>query len=693
MLLSSFQHFEAIGEKRERQLWQRGVVSWDDLESSLNSQLPFFGPKLRHRCYRSMAESRSAIRDRDSHFFAARLPKREHYRIALAFRPETLFLDIETTGLSRYYDEITLIGWSLNSHYGVFIKGGDDEQLRNVISRSKALVTFNGSLFDLPFIRQEFPDLPLPAAHVDLRFFGRRVGLHGSQKEIERQLALKREGDIAELDGRAAPILWHHYCRGDKGALERLILYNHADIEGMKYIIDFAIGRLLEIHDIPDSLWPEKQFANSSDSVRCLAPRNLSGLNLSAIPRFAGRRGPRLSLRDLDEAIPTSRMRVVGIDLSGSERRASGWCCLSGDQAASQRLKTDEELIKTTLDSKPDLVSIDSPLSLPKGRKRASDDDPTREAAGITRTCERLLRSRGIGVYPCLIPSMQDLTERGIRLADTLRKYGIPVIESYPGAAQDILGIPRKRASLELLKRGLEDFGLSGAWTTEKTTHDELDAITSALVGYFFWAGRFEALGDEEEGSLIVPDLRVNPTTWLRREVVGISGPIAAGKTTVARFLEKRGYVYGRFSKILEEIIRSQGKEPTRDALQQLGNKVSSKPGQRWLCKQLVHQLGEAYKIVIDGLRHPEDHSYLVEFYGPAFQHLHIDTPRKIRRIRYQQLGYDGGHFDLASRHSVEASVPKLSQLSHHRLTNTKSIGELEPRVQRTLKRLRRKTA
>ena len=67
------------------------------------------------------------------------------------------------------------------------------------------------------------------------------------------------------------------------------------------------------------------------------------------------------------------------------------------------------------------------------------------------RECERMLKRRGINVYPCLIPSMQKLTRRGIDLAEKFRKLGIPVIESYPGAAQDIVGIPRKRAGLKYL--------------------------------------------------------------------------------------------------------------------------------------------------------------------------------------------------------------------------------------------------
>jgi len=344
-------------------------------------------------------------------------------------------------------------------------------------------------------------------------------------------------------------------------------------------------------------------------------------------------------------------------------------------------VNSDEELIQRTLESHPDLVSIDSPLSLPSGRVSISDDDPRRASAGIMRWCERVLRQRGVSVYPCLIPSMQRLTERGMRLATSLRSRGVPVVESYPGAAQDILSIPRKRASLDLLSSGLSDFGLVGPWTSEKTTHDELDAITSSLVGMFFWAGRFEALGNEAEGYLIVPDLKAEERIGSDTVVIGISGLIAAGKTTAAKFLEHLGFKYGRFSEVLAEILGERDIAITRESLQQVGNEVHESPGQRWLCERLVARFPNQGNIVIDGLRHPEDHSYLVERYGPRFRHLHIDAPIESRRSRYTALGHTPEDFDQATRYPVEANVGALANLAHERIDNAGTIAELGTKI------------
>lgn len=100
---------------------------------------------------------------------------------------------------------------------------------------------------------------------------------------------------------------------------------------------------------------------------------------------------------------------------------------------------------------------------------------------------------------------MKGLTRRGMLLAAELRHRGLDVIESYPGAAQDLLGIPRKGSSLEELKRGMGRIGITGSYLLDRVTHDEVDAITSALVGLFYLADDYIALGTASEDYLIVP--------------------------------------------------------------------------------------------------------------------------------------------------------------------------------------------
>ncbi|MBE0616456.1 MAG: DUF429 domain-containing protein, partial [Proteobacteria bacterium] len=455
MLAKSFLHFPGIGPKRERELWRSGIYCWDDFFSRGARQLHLFCDSSGSRWDDPLAaESKLALAQGDTSFFARLLPKSEHYRIAVAFPSNTLFLDIETTGLSRYYNEITLVGWSVGAEYKALIRGEPIDELLGDLAAAKAIVTFNGTMFDLPFILDAWPDTPIPDAHVDLRFLCKRVGLTGGQKEVEKEIGKRRAAGIRDMQGEAAPLLWYRYRHGDSSALKKLIEYNHADVEGMKRIFDVAVKRLCRDNQVPVRARPEENFSRYRSKLTWASKNGAARPGIRIEP-YPGPVGPSLRYEELAPSLGSEELRVVGIDLSGGEARHSGWCLLEGARATTGRLYTDSEILRATVGAKPHLVSIDSPLSLPEGRVSVSDDDPGREEYGILRRCERTLKKRGVNVYPCLLPSMQNLTARGIRLAKELRAMGIPVIESYPGAAQDIMDIPRKGQSVELLAFGL----------------------------------------------------------------------------------------------------------------------------------------------------------------------------------------------------------------------------------------------
>ena len=534
-LEQTFLHLPRVGLRTERRLWSNGLQTWDDLETKRGYQLSLFG-KSQWECWMETIEvSRRALAVGDTDFFAERLPVREHYRIAATFPKETVFLDIETTGLSLYYDKITLIGLSQGSRYVCHIpEAGSGSRVgsqtwRTLLAGSKCMVTFNGTMFDLKFLQRSYPDLAFPRAHVDLRYLARRVALAGGQKAIEKKLGLSRAKDIGDVTGPQAVVLWYEYQTGHRDAGRRLIQYNHADVEGMKAILDEVTERMA-VQNTSNPLPRRTDFSKSPSSIRFQRAASAASLSVHIrIPRISRTYRPAAHCDELLASSPNRAFRVVGIDLTGSEKRATGWAYMEGARAETRLIKTDDEILEEIRSVDPDLVSIDSPLSLPQGRLHVRDDDPGRSRFGIMRECERTLKRRGINVYPCLIPSMQGLTARGIRIAERLRSTGIPVIESYPGAAQDIMNIPRKRASLVQLKEGLRLFGVTGDFISKDVSHDEVDAVTSAVVGLFFWSGRYEALGNEQEDYLIVPDLRENGDHGTDREprrVVGISGPI-----------------------------------------------------------------------------------------------------------------------------------------------------------------------
>ena len=671
MLKSTFQHLKGVGKKSEKALWAKGFKTWEDYAASILEQCYLFDAPVG---ISALEESIAAYEHGNMAFFANALPTAEYYRVALEFPREVLFLDIETTGLSVYYDIITVVGWSLDKNYGVYINGQNETQLRTELAKAKVIVTFNGTLFDLKFMQKYFHSLTIPPIHIDLRFFAKRVGLSGGQKAVEQEIGFKREFEIEDMQGEAAPILWHKYRRGELESLKRLIQYNHNDIEGMKWILDSCIKRYLEKEAIPTKIQKKPKFMKLASRI-AWANGN-PGKNTPYeifIPSYSGSIKPLIKYSELSTIYPLDDFCVVGIDLVSSEERESGFGVLRGHHASTCRIKTDEEMIRLAIQEKADLISIDSPLSIPKGRTTFFDDDPYREEFGITRECERILKRRGISSYPCLIQSMQRLTQRGMMLAQKFRRLGIPVIESYPGAAQDIMSIPRKRAGLEYLVAGLKEFGLTGEFTHTIVSHDELDAITSAVVGHFFWVGMYEGLGNPDEEYLIIPDLNADYQTWLSRKIIGLSGHTAAGKTTIGNYLAKKGYAYTRYSQVLEEMLPGNGGEHSRAELQTLGWSVHNEKGQRWLGKKVLESIAEKKCAVVDGLRFLEDHALMVESYGPSFTHLFVSAPLEMRLERLSKNSSEGINLNLLMEHPIETEISQLQRFAYSSIMNDRT--------------------
>lgn len=492
MLQQTFIHIPGVGRQTELGLWQHGIRSWDDADR-FEKRFGYAGVKLQQKLDEYIPQSREAIRRKDASFFQRLSTLGEAWRIFPEFADQCVYLDIESTGLSSVFDSVTMVGLYDGRKYNVFIEGHNLEDFQAELKKYSVVVTFNGSGFDLRFLRLAFPNLTLPPVHIDLRWTTRRLGMKGGLKEVERLMGISRPAEIEDIGGYDATVLWSRYQRGDKAALEQLIQYNTEDVVHLKAIMEMTYDRLAKR---ASKLLKEK-VAPVFTAVADLP------LFSNTVIRKVQKKAPKSDLvSHLLSKIPGKREpRIVGIDLTGSERRATGWALMEGAQASTETLITDRELVDETISAKPDLVSIDSPLSLPDGWE-LEEKNP---GIPIYRKCELALKRMGISVFWCMLPTMQGLTTRGMRLAAELRKAGLNVIESYPGAAQDILNIPRKGTSLEELKQGLGRAGVRGPFLTEHVCHDEVDAITSALVGLFYMADEYIALGTPAEDYLIVP--------------------------------------------------------------------------------------------------------------------------------------------------------------------------------------------
>jgi predicted nuclease with RNAse H fold len=198
-------------------------------------------------------------------------------------------------------------------------------------------------------------------------------------------------------------------------------------------------------------------------------------------------------------------MQVVGLDLAGVEKRPSGFCVLNEKlEAETFLVYIDKEILYWIEVFKPEVISIDAPLALPKNRCCLKDSCSCRDK-GHLRECDKALLKMGIKFFPLTLGPMRSLTLRGLKLKSSIEKRGFKVIETYPGAAQDLLGIPRKKAGIEPLRNALIKLGIKGDINKKEISDHELDAITCALVGKMYLEGEYLALGDPKEILMILP--------------------------------------------------------------------------------------------------------------------------------------------------------------------------------------------
>jgi uncharacterized protein YprB with RNaseH-like and TPR domain len=242
MLNNSFLHIPGVGSRTEQRIWASGIGS---LEEFAASPPAFIGSRMRSHILQHIDLSHECILCGRSDYFYSGLGSAHHWRLFPEFRDSTAYVDIETTGLGGPGDIITTIALYDGSSVYHYVSGENLDEFPGDIEKYKVLVTYNGKTFDIPFIERYF-DIRLPQAHLDLRYILNSLGYSGGLKSCEKQLGIGRTGDLAEVDGFFAVLLWNEYrVTGNRKALDTLLSYNISDAVNLEYLMVWAYNRKL----------------------------------------------------------------------------------------------------------------------------------------------------------------------------------------------------------------------------------------------------------------------------------------------------------------------------------------------------------------------------------------------------------------------------------------------------------------
>lgn len=246
MLTRSFCHIPGISERKERELWSHGILSWDHLLSE--DAAPFLSPALRRAIDTHLPSCCEAYNACDIDYFARHLPRKHLWRLFPYLRDRVVYLDIETTGHLNNDNHITTVVLYDGITSSCFVHGVSLHDLPACLAQYDLVVTYNGASFDLPYIKKEY-DVALPLVHIDLCHLAHSLGIKGGLKKTERILGIERQG-LEDLDGYHAVILWQMYTRTrDPRYLETLLAYNAADSINLETLMITLYN--LKLRDVP----------------------------------------------------------------------------------------------------------------------------------------------------------------------------------------------------------------------------------------------------------------------------------------------------------------------------------------------------------------------------------------------------------------------------------------------------------
>lgn len=268
MLENTFLQIPGIGITTEKRLWKSGIKSWDLFLNHRKTDIP---SKKLDIISEYVKESKYQMASSNPNYFVKRIPVGHHWRLFPEFRNSTAYLDIETTGMSHYYESITTVSLYDGKSIFCYVKDQNLEDFSDDIRQYKVIITYNGKCFDVPFIEKYF-GIRLNHAHIDLRYLLASLGYKGGLKSCETQLGINR-GDLTDIDGFFAVLLWHDYLNNrNEKALETLLAYNIQDVLTLEVLM--VISYNLKIKDtpfyknrLPEPVSPESPFRADMETI------------------------------------------------------------------------------------------------------------------------------------------------------------------------------------------------------------------------------------------------------------------------------------------------------------------------------------------------------------------------------------------------------------------------------------------
>jgi uncharacterized protein len=249
MIETCFTIFEGISEKTEATIKIQGIKDWnaflkkDTIKGISSKRKAFYNSRI--------LSLKQALRKDDISLLATHIPLHKQWMLYKYYKEDALFIDIEVTGVKKDdYVFLIAIYDGINTKLMIRDINLNLQELKKFLAKYPMLISFNGTVHDIPFLKKRYPDLFSDVLHMDLRFLTQKISFRGGLKKIEKLLGIKRTEIQEKYRSGDIKRLWRMWKgSGDKYYLNLLIEYAEDDVISLKKIAECTIDRLKkEIH-------------------------------------------------------------------------------------------------------------------------------------------------------------------------------------------------------------------------------------------------------------------------------------------------------------------------------------------------------------------------------------------------------------------------------------------------------------
>lgn len=176
--------------------------------------------------------------------------------------------------------------------------------------------------------------------------------------------------------------------------------------------------------------------------------------------------------------------------------------------------------------------------------------------------------------------------------------------------------------------------------------------------------------------------------------IIGVTGPIAAGKGAVVRYLKSKGFDSFSLSDVLRDECVKKHLEVTRENLQKMGEDLRKKFGKGILAQRILEKVTK--NAVVESIRKPEEVEVLKK--ASQFHLIGVSAPLKLRYERLvkrareedkDKLSYN--NFLEISKNAAEQEIEKCIRMADFVIENDCSIEELNNKVENIISSLKDK--